>query len=89
MKLAKSAVLGAVAALGLSAGAAMASEPPWMNSPARPAATVSEETILIVPQSYDAQGTWSDSSSYSAYGIDDDGDGMVDRVLIFDQPDLG
>ena len=88
MKLAKRAVLSAVAALGLTAGAAIASEPPWMNSPAKPAATASDEVILLVP-SYYGQDDWSNSSTYSAYGIDDDGDGTVDRLLILDQPDLG
>lgn len=59
MKLAKS-ILGVIAALGFTAGAAIASD--------------------------DGQAAW-DDSSYTAYGIDDDMDGRVDRLLILEQSD--
>lgn len=84
MKLAKS-ILGGIAALGLTAGAANASEPSFMSNESEPL-VVYEETYLIVPQSYDEQASWTDSS-YSAYGIDDDRDGRVDRVLVLEQSD--
>ena len=71
MKLAKS-ILGSIAAIGLTAGAAAY-------------ASEQEEVYLIVPQ-YDEQAAWNDSS-YTAYGIDDDMDGRVDRVLILEESD--
>jgi hypothetical protein len=84
MKLAKS-ILGSIAAIGLTAGAAAyASEPSFMSGESEPL-VVYEETYLIVPE-YDQQAAWNDSS-YSAYGIDDDMDGRVDRVLILEQSD--
>ena len=76
MKLAKS-ILSGIAALGFTAGAAIASEPPFM---------VYEEAYLMEPQSHDEQAAW-DDSSYTAYGIDDDMDGRVDRMLILEQSD--
>jgi hypothetical protein len=72
MKLAKS-ILGSIAAIGITAAAsAYASE-------------TEEAYLLIVPQ-YDEQAAWNDSS-YTAYGIDDDMDGRVDRVLILEESD--
>jgi len=71
MKLAKS-ILSGIAAIGLTAGAA--------------AYAAEEDAYLIVPQAFDEQAAWDDSSS-TAYGVDDDMDGRVDRLLILEQSD--
>ena len=40
----------------------------------------------VAAQPYDEQASWDDSSS-AVYGIDDDRDGRVDRVLVLEQSD--
>ena len=81
MKLAKSILCG-VAALGFTAGTAVAAgESTWS----------AEEAYVIADSAFDGQGAWNASPSYdmaySLYGVDDDMDGRPDRYLIIEQSD--
>lgn len=100
MKLAKSILCG-VAALGMAAGSAVASdeysspdvsmsEPSYvlMEEPY----TVYQETYVIADPSFDGQVAWNDSpssdvTSYYIYDVDDDMDGRPDRQMIIEQSD--
>ena len=98
MRLAKSILCG-VAALGMTAGAAVAqggmssssasnSEPYYVL--VEPV-VVYEETHVIADPSFDGQVAWNDSPSdmttYYVYDVDDDMDGRPDRRMIIEQSD--
>jgi hypothetical protein len=77
MKLAKSILCG-VAALGITAGSALAQDEPYY--------------YVIAEPSSDGQVAWNDSPSedvtaYYIYDVDDDMDGKPDRQMIIEQRD--
>jgi hypothetical protein len=89
MKLAKSILCG-VAALGITAGSAVAQDEPYyvLVEPV----TVYEETYVFADPSSDGQVAWNDSPSedvtaYYIYDVDDDMDGKPDRQMIIEQRD--
>lgn len=92
MKLAKSILCG-VAALGMTAGAAVAMDAHSSSaSNSEPSFLVIEETYVIADPSFDGQVAWNDSpsgevTSYYIYDVDDDMDGRPDRHLIIEQSD--
>ena len=98
MKLAKSILCG-VAALGMTAGAAVAQSdylsPNASNSESyyvlMEPVTVYEETYVIAEPSSDGLVAWNDSPSemttYHIYDVDDDMDGKPDRHMIIEQSD--
>jgi hypothetical protein len=99
MKLAKSILCG-VAALGMTAGAAVAqdeySSPSASNSESYyvlvEPVTVYEDTYVIAEPSSDGQVAWNDSpsenvTSYYLYDVDDDMDGKPDRQMIIERSD--
>ena len=101
MKLAKSILCG-VAALGMTAGAAVAmdahtsssvstSEPSYVLIE-EPTYLVYEETYVIADPSFDGQVAWNDSpssnmTSYYIYDVDDNMDGTPDRQMIIERSD--
>ena len=98
MRLAKSILCG-VAALGITAGSAVAqsemSSPSVSNSEpyyvlVEPV-MVYEETYVFANPSFDGQVAWNDSPSdvttYHIYDVDDDMDGRPDRRMIIEQSD--
>lgn len=92
MKLAKSILCG-VAALGMTAGAAVAMDANSSSaSTSEPSFLVIEETYVIADPSFDGQVAWNDSPSaemttYYIYDVDDDMDGTPDRQMIIEQSD--
>lgn len=92
MKLAKSILCG-VAALGMTAGAAVAMDAHSSSaSNSEPSFLVIEETYVIADPSFDGQVAWNDSpsgevTSYYVYDVDDDMDGRPDRQMIIEQSD--
>ena len=81
MKLAKS-ILWGVAALGFTAGIAVAAGESTLTA---------EETYVIADSAFDGQGAWKASPSsdmaYLLYGVDDDMDGRPDRYVLIEQSD--
>jgi len=101
MKLAKSILCG-VAALGITAGAAVAQDENFSSSasnsepyyvlvePRMEPMLVYEETYVIAEPLSDGQVAWSDSpsvTSYYIYDVDDNMDGKPDRRMIIEQSD--
>lgn len=98
MKLAKSILCG-VAALGITAGSAVAqsemSSPSASNSESYlvfvEPMTVYEQTYVIADPSSDGLVAWNDSPSemttYYIYDVDADMDGKTDRRMIIEQSD--
>ena len=91
MKLAKSILCG-VAALGMTAGSAVAMDAHSSSaSTSEPSFLVIEETYVIADPSFDGQVAWNDSpsevTSYYIYDVDDDMDGRPDRQMIIERSD--
>ena len=92
MKLAKSILCG-VAALGMTAGSAVAMDAHSSSaSTSEPSFLVIEETYVIADPSFDGQVAWNDSpsaevTSYYLYDVDDDMDGTPDRQMIIERSD--
>lgn len=86
MKLAKSILCG-VAALGITAGSAVA-----QSEMSSPSASDSESYLVFVePMTSDGLVAWNDSPSemttFYIYDVDDDMDGKADRQMIIEQSD--
>jgi hypothetical protein len=100
MKLAKSILCG-VAALGMTAGAAVAQDEGYSSPSASNSEsyyvlvepmTVYEETYVIADPSSDGQVAWNDSPSenvttYYIYDVDGDTDGKADRQMMIERSD--
>jgi hypothetical protein len=73
MKLARMIAMGA-SAIGLAAGGAFAAEDrPGVNDESAP-----ETYVLLVP---------ADAGYYDVYGVDEDGDGVIDGYLVIEESD--
>lgn len=86
MRLAKSILCG-VAALGMTAGAAVAQDEMSSSS----VSNSEPYSYVIADPSFDGQVAWNDSPSdvttYYIYDVDDDMDGRPDRRMIIEQSD--